>query len=185
MSINSLIQSPISPIELTLPSGKSVAVPRCSYLFTLWRGRPILRTHGPKAVLDSEGEPVYAELAILRVLERAGWDGVWVDTWRRKFRRSMPPDHCELPRGPQELYRRICQANGGEISGCFDVFAWKATSFLFVESKRKSQDSIKPTQIAWVEAALDCGVPLDSLLVCEWDLGAAKTAACRNRPRRL
>ena len=97
MSINLLTQSKVSPVELTLPSGESVAIPRCGYMFSPWRGTPILDTYGGKAVLDWNGNPVFAELAILGVLERAGWDGVWVDTYRRKFRRSMPPECCKLP----------------------------------------------------------------------------------------
>src|SRR6516225_10981891 len=119
MSINLLTQSKISPVEIRLPNGKSVAIPRCSYLFTLWRGTPIRDTYGGKAVLNSEGKPVFAELAILRVLEKAGWDGVWVDTYRRKFRRSMPSESCELPSHALELYERICRANGRRTSGCF------------------------------------------------------------------
>jgi hypothetical protein len=169
MSINLLTQSKVWPVELTLPSGKSVAIPRCDYMFSPWRGTPILDTYGGKAVLDWNGKPVFAELAILGVLERAGWDGVWVDTYRRKFRRSMPPECCKLPSHAQELYDRICRANGGKASGCFDVFAWKDGDYLFVESKRKSKDSIQKTQKAWIVAALAAGIPLDSLLICEWD----------------
>jgi hypothetical protein len=169
MSINLLTQSKVSAVELTLPSGKSVAIPRCGYMFSPWRGTPILDTYGGKAVLDWNGNPVFAELAILGVLERAGWDGVWVDTYRRKFRRSLPPECCKLPSHAQELYDRICRANDGKVSGCFDVFAWKDGDYLFVESKRKSKDSIQKTQKAWIVAALAAGIPLDSLLICEWD----------------
>jgi protein-S-isoprenylcysteine O-methyltransferase Ste14 len=170
MRIDMLTQSRVPPVELTLPSGKSVAIPRCSYLFSEWRGAPILDTYGGKALLNSDGKPVFAELAILGVLERAGWDGVWVDTYRRKFRRSMPPESSKLPPHALELYERICRANGGKASGCFDVFAWKDGEYVFVESKRKSKDSIQRTQKAWVEAALATGIELGSLLICEWDL---------------
>jgi hypothetical protein len=129
-----------------------------------------LDTYGGKAVLDSGGKPVFAELAILEVLRKTGWDGVWVDTYRKKFRRSMPPESCELPSRAEKLYERIRRANGGKTSGCFDVFAWKKGGYLFVESKRKSKDSIQKTQKAWVEAALASGIGIDSLLICEWDL---------------
>jgi hypothetical protein len=169
MNINLLTQSQVAPIELMLSSGQSVSISRCSYLFTQWRGTPILDTYGGKPVLDWDGKPTFAELAILRVLEGVGWDGVWVDTFRGKFRRTMPPECCKLPSHAQELYDRICGFNGGEGDGCFDVFAWKDGDCLFVESKRKSRDSIKKTQKAWVDAALKAGVSLDSLLICEWD----------------
>jgi len=169
-TVNLLSQSRASSVELTLPSGKFVAIPRCTYPFARWRGTPILDTYGGKAVLDSGGKPVFAELAILEVLRKAGWDGVWVDTYRKKFRRSMPPECCKLPSHAEKLYERICRANGGKPSGCFDVFAWMDGSYLFVESKRKSKDSIRNTQKAWIEAALTSGIPLDSLLICEWGL---------------
>lgn len=165
-----LARTIIPPVELTLSSGKAVAIPRCRCLFAQWQGVSILDTYGGKAVLDSDGKPVFAELAILGVLQKAGWDGVWVDTYRRKFRRSMPSECCKLPSHAEELYERIRRANGYRTSGCFDVFAWKEGAYLFVESKRKSRDSIQRTQIAWIEAALTSGIGLDSLLICEWDL---------------
>jgi hypothetical protein len=65
---------------------------------------------------------------------------------------------------------RIRRANGGKTSGCFDVLVWHEGKHLFIESKRESKDSILTTQKAWIEAALRCDVPLDSLLICEWNL---------------
>jgi hypothetical protein len=159
----------INPVTLKLRSGSSIDIPRCRYLFRKWEGEPIEDTYGGKALIEFDKKPIFAELAILGTLQRAGWDGVWVDTYRIKFRRGMPPDCCELPSHAQKLYDRICKANNGKISGFFDVFAWKGKNYLFVESKRKSQDSIQATQKAWIEAALRSGVPLDSLLICEWD----------------
>jgi hypothetical protein len=159
----------ISPLSLGLPSGDSVNIPRCEYLFRRWEGKPIRDTYGGKALIEFDRKPVFAELAILGTLRRAGWDGVWVDTYRRKFRRGLPPDCCELPSPARRLYDRIRKANNSKISGCFDVFAWKGKSYLFVESKRRSKDSIQVTQKAWIEAVLHAGVPLDSLLICEWD----------------
>src|SRR6266481_1850001 len=125
MSVNLLTQSQVSPVELTLPSGKAISIARYTYLFARWRGTPIEDTYGGKAVLNSDGKPIFAELAILDLLGKGGWDGVWVDTYRKKFRRLMPPESCKLPSHAQELYDRICRANDGKTSGCFDVFAWK------------------------------------------------------------
>ena len=34
---------------------------------------------------------------------------------------------------------------------------------------RSEPDAIQTTQKAWIEAALCSGVPIDSLLICEWD----------------
>lgn len=159
----------IKPVTLKLVSGSSVDVPRCEFLFRRWEGKPIPDTYGGKALIEFDRKPIFAELAILGTLQRVGWDGVWVDTFRRKFRRGMPNDCCNLPAHAQELYDRIRKANKGRTSGCFDVFAWQGENYLFVESKRRSQDAIRATQKAWIEAALQAGVPADSLLICEWD----------------
>jgi hypothetical protein len=150
----------IPPFTLSLPSGDSVCVPRCRGTFSPWQGKPIRDTYGGKAVLEFDRKPVFAELAILGTLQNAGWDGAWVDTYWRTFRRSMPPHSCDLPSHAQRLDERICRANSGKTSGCFDIFAWRKRAYLFVESKRKSQDSIQVTQKAWIEAALRSEVPL-------------------------
>lgn len=165
----------INPVALKLRSGSSIEIPRCSYLFRRWEGKPIQDTYGGKALIEFDGKPVFAELAILGTLRRVGWDGVWVDTFGgTKFLRSWPPDRCELPSHAQALYDRINMANNGKTSGFFDVFAWQdKKSYLFVESKRRSKDAIRATQKAWIEAALHSGVPIDSLLICEWDFPPA------------
>lgn len=159
------------PQELELPSGRIVAIPKCNYIFDLWRGKRPTDTYKTKPVLDFDGEAVFAELAILRILQESGWDGVWVDTYSHgKFRKSFDPHCCDLPSHAQKLYDRIRKLNSGKIGGCFDVFAWKRGRYLFVESKRHSKDSIRETQKRWVEAALNAHLPLHSLLICEWSL---------------
>src|SRR5712664_137043 len=102
----------IDPLTLGLPSGDSVDVPRCRYCFVPWRGDSIADTFGGKVVLDFCGEPVFAELAILKSLQKMGWDGVWVDTYRNKFRQAFAPHCCNLPSHAQKLYDRIREANG-------------------------------------------------------------------------
>lgn len=168
---NPLTRYSVSSVDLKLLSGKSVQVPKCNHLLFRWTGKPIVDTYGGKEVLNFNGEPVFAELAIRGALDEGGWDGVWVDTYRKAFRRAMPPSSCGLPPQAQELYERICLANGGKKRGWFDIFAWKGQDYLFVECKRRSKDSINDNQIGWIEAALNSGVPLDSLLICEWDFG--------------
>jgi len=169
--MNPFLNSLIEPLTLRLPSDDLVGVPRCRRVFMRWQGEPIADTYGGKAVLNFFDEPMFAELAILGTLRKAGWDGVWVDTYRNKFRQALAPHCCDLPSHAQRLYDRIQETNGGKRSGCFDVFAWNDGRYLFVEAKRKAKDSIRETQKAWIQAALNVGVAIDSLLICEWDLG--------------
>jgi hypothetical protein len=44
-------------------------------------------------------------------------------------------------------------------------------SVLFAEAKHGGKDALRPSQKAWIEAALNEGVPLESLLVVEWGFG--------------
>jgi hypothetical protein len=169
-TINPLVGYRAVPIKLLLPCGKAVSIPMCFHRFELWRGSPIADTYGGKAVLDVNGEPVFAELAILRLIQESGWEGVWIDTYRKKLRQSMPPhSRGDLPSHVQSFLDR---ANAGRKwrSGCPDVFAWKGSRYLFVEAKRKGKDRIGKKQKAWIESALDSDVPLESLLIFEWDI---------------
>jgi hypothetical protein len=39
---------------------------------------------------------------------------------------------------------------------------------LFIESKQRSSDRIRPAQASWLENALEIGVPLSSFLIAEY-----------------
>lgn len=163
-----LLPYSVSPEPIKLSSGESVQIGKCYHQFKVWRGSPIADTYGGKAVLELDGEPVFAEIAILRLLQKAGWDGVWIDTYRRRFRQSLPPRSCVLPARAQDF---LDKANAGRKwpPGSWDVFAWKNAEFLFVESKRKGKDAIRQSQIVWLGSALNSGIPLDWFVIFEWD----------------
>lgn len=158
------------PETLTLPNGGIVHLNKIEMHFHAWTGVPIADAYGNKAVLDVDGEPLFAELAILRELEKKGWHGVWVDTYRQKFRRAMPPTMAELPASAMAVLNSIVSANAGRRSGCFDVFVWKDNEFLFAESKRKGRDRIRTSQLRWLQAALQTGLPITSFRIVEWEL---------------
>src|SRR3989344_1670280 len=73
-----------------LPSGEQVSIQKYFLTFDPWKGAPIPNTYNGKAVIDWNGEPVLAELAVLRLFQSHGWEGVWVDSYRRKFRVGLP-----------------------------------------------------------------------------------------------
>ncbi len=153
---------------IQLPSGQIVKIPKAQPIFKPWTGQPVAENYGGKAVLDFYGEPQFAELGILRIFERAGWQGVWIDTFRRKYRtRYWPKDEVPLPRDRAFLLESIFKAAGSR-AGCFDVFCWNGPKFVFAESKRAGKDKIRESQKRWIQAALACGVPADSLLIVEW-----------------
>lgn len=153
---------------LHLPSGREVDVPKTRPTFKRWWvGEFAGDTYGNKPIVDVDGEALFAELAILRTYQKDGWEGVWVDTYRGKYRTSWVDDGVELPSHKKRLLQEV-YARAGSRAGCFDVFCWNDDSVVFVESKRKRKDRIRATQLRWLEAAISSRVTLDSLLVVEW-----------------
>ena len=124
-------------------------------------------TFNRKPLLDLNGEMAFAEIAILRSFQEAGWDGRWVDSFRQRFLTKYWPTAVSepLPAKQQAILDRIRSKAGGN-GGCFDVFCWRGDDLLFAESKWR--DRILKTQIRWLEAALDFGIPTESLLIVQW-----------------
>ncbi|MFA5193237.1 MAG: VRR-NUC domain-containing protein [Verrucomicrobiia bacterium] len=124
-------------------------------------------TYTVKPLVEVDGEPLFGELAVLRWLQKDGWDGVWVDTYHgdRLFWKGLPDRTAPaiLPPKATALYDRIVEVNGRR-AGFFDVFAWRGREFLFVEYKGKG-DSIKPNQLSWIKSAIKAGVPVSSLVL--------------------
>jgi hypothetical protein len=102
-----------------------------------------------------------AELAIVHHLRASGWDGVWVNAFRGELRTQWFPAPAArqlaetgAPGWAAEAFSRLRAANGGTLSGFFDVFAWREPGqAAFVEAK-VGPDRIKPTQLRFVEIAL-------------------------------
>jgi hypothetical protein len=157
----------------SLPQGQ-VRIPKATPIFDKWKGRESLATYGGKAIVNSSGAPAFAELAILRILEDAGWVGVWVDTYRGKFRRAYwGAEPVALPAEQAAVMKGILDHRGEGRSGTWDIFAWNSGTYLFAESKRAAKDAIRPSQVTWLSAALECGHPIDAFLVVEWRLREA------------
>jgi hypothetical protein len=164
-----LLPTTIEVIEL--PSKVTVQIPKTEPTFDLWKGKPISDTYGNKTVLDCDGEPTSAELAILRIFEKDGWQGVWVDSYRNKFRKDYPAKSVALPPEQQRLLSEIYE-KAGSNKACWDVFCWKDDGAqLFAESKRQGRDRMRDTQCCWLEAAINCGLPTSAFLIVEWKAG--------------
>jgi hypothetical protein len=161
---------PYTTEEIELPSGTKVLIPKATPVFEIWSGEPVDDTYNNKLVLNFNSEPAFAELATLKIFQSDGWDGVWVDTYRNKFRTSYwPKDSVETPSKQKELLNSIYK-EAGSTKGCWDVFCWKSGVYCFAESKRQGRDRIRDTQRRWLEAAIKCGLPLTSFMIVDWDL---------------
>jgi len=141
--------------------------------FEAWKGkkpgRP--RIWSGKGYLNHKGEPLFAELVILRTLEQEGWEGVWVNNFSRTFQKGLPKVSrvYDLPVKVRKVFEQIENRNGGR-GGCWDVFAWRKGEVMFAEAKRSRRDAIRPKQRAWLQAALEVGIPLSSFIIMEWTL---------------
>lgn len=154
----------------SLSSGEQISIQKYFLTFTPWKGAMIPNTYNNKPVIDWNGEPVFAELAVLRLFQSHGWEGVWVDSYRRNYRVGLPDvvDPIELPQKQKELIESI-RAKTGRSGGCWDVFVWKEDTILFIELKRQKKDSIRETQIQWLEKSLDHGLITENFAFLEWE----------------
>lgn len=164
---------PATVENLYLSSGTLVRVPKAEPRFLKWQGEFTEDTYGNKPLLDVDGEPMFAELAILRLFQKDGWDGVWVDTFRKRYRTAWGEKGIvKLPGDKLRLLKTINQRVGSGY-GCFDVFCWKGDRVVFAESKRKLKDSIRETQLIWLEATIQSGLEPDYFLIVEWSFSGS------------
>jgi hypothetical protein len=152
-----------------LPDGTSVETAKVSPTFPLWLGSAPKGTYGGKPIIDLNGAPTFPELAILRVFEAAGWEGVWIDTFGKRYLRQYwpKPDRVRLPDDKQELLSSIC-IHGGRAARPWDVFCWSKDTVIFAESKWLKHDTVRLSQRAFLAGALKFGLPKSSFLLVEW-----------------
>lgn len=164
--------------NLVLPSGNSVDVPRCHLYLTKWEGED-MPTYGGKTILNYKGEALYAELVVLRILQNAGWSGVWVDTYRQKYRTGLPEDGANMVTKDDVIdsppFVQYPEAFT-KFGGCWDIVAWKDEQIIFCECKRQKQDSIRDTQLSWLEDRLGEGAKVDQFLIVEWSVDSETKA---------
>jgi hypothetical protein len=160
-----------------LPDGSSAKIPQWTIRFPPANpdrlpADALARTYTSKPLVEVGGEALFGELAIVRWLQRDGWDAVWVDSYHEKGRHKLfwqalphetePYDLSQVPRA-WEMYERIVEANGGRAAGFFDVLAWQGSRMLYIEYKGAG-DRPNANEAAWVQAAVGAGVRESELL---------------------
>jgi hypothetical protein len=159
--------------NLSLPSGALMRIPKAEPVFRKWQSEFTGNTYGNKPLLNVEGEAMFAELVILRLFQENGWEGVWVDTFRKKYRTAWGEKGVVKLSDDKLRLLKAIYARAGSSSGCFDVFCWKGEYVMFTESKRKSKDKIRETQLHWLEAATQVGLEPNSFLIVDWSLSSS------------
>lgn len=146
---------------------RTILIPKFSMRFRKLSTDPAF---GNKPIVEWDGEPLYPELAVARLLKKHGFDAVWIDSYRGKFWDGMSQERT-LPDAAREAYARILEENGGKRGGFWDVMAWKENEFVFVELKQNTpecKDRISEKQRSWLQAALRAGFVESCFFVCEW-----------------
>lgn len=113
-----------------------------------------------KELVSVDGDAMFGELAIVRWLEKDGWEAFWVDTHhRQQFWRVMPHRGrpVMLPELLRARYDAIVAANGGRPRGFFDVIAARGDQIIHLEYK-VGGDSSSRAEAGWIESALRAGV---------------------------
>lgn len=167
-----------------LPSGRTIVIP--AWIIHFPEAAPPRMTAGAKLFSKPstavEGSylnkplvmvgntPLFDELAIARILERDGWEAVWVDSyhsrkeplfWKDLPDRSNPTDLAKEAPAAFDLYNRIVIENNGR-GGFFDVLGWRDGEFAFIEYKGAG-DKPNRNECRWIDAALISGVPESAL----------------------
>jgi hypothetical protein len=125
------------------------------------------KTYLSKPLVKVDNENLFGELAILRYLQKDGWNGVWVDTFhgrgKKLFWNNLPPEgKASLADEATFLYDKIVTSNAGKASGFFDVFAWKNGEYIFLEYKGAG-DKPNQNETKWINSAIKSGIKPEQL----------------------
>ena len=154
-----------------------------------WEGAPFADDFGKKAagMVEIDGEHLFAELAVLRLLERGGWSGRWVNTvgaagevWKYLTRWDDVPRDEQRNRviedeDPRVVLAGVARRAKKRYAGCWDVYAWRGDDFAFLQTKRgapAANATLGAAQGDWLHTALlfgDARIKLDSFAVVNWD----------------
>lgn len=171
LSLEFLLPYKVAGEIFPLSSCEQISIQKYFLTFTPWKGLPIPNSYGNKAVVDWKGTPLFAELAALHLFQSHGWNGVWVDSYRRKFRIGLPDvvPPTDIPQEQMELIDSV-RSKTGQFGGCWDLFLWKGDEVLFVELKRQKKDAIQDSQRQWLEHSLAHGLHSDNFAFLEWEI---------------
>jgi hypothetical protein len=167
--------------ETLLVDGLNVTIPSVSLSFRRWTGKTLHNTLGGKPVVEYDGKPMFAELAIVSMCISGGWSARWVETYAS--RGGQPRYLTEWADKPlnqqqvrpvdssyhQDLQDRMTRTNHDSCSGCWDVLAWKGHHTLFMESKHYRKDRIRKSQVSWLSSGLSVGLMPVNFLIVLWE----------------
>ena len=157
--------TPRPPARFELADGRLAEIATERWELELWDGEPDPPDLAPqwarKPRFAVSGRRSCAELAIVDHLQRDGWQGVWVNAFERSLRTEWFPAPAfptlaaaGAPPWAGAIFARLLEANGGVLSGFFDVFAWRQPGEVRFCEAKTGNDRIRGTQRRFLERAL-------------------------------
>jgi len=130
-----------------------------------------------KTLYELDGTPLYPELLVVRLLERAGWGAAWRKTWNgiaywRDLNETVEPSPLAL-----SIIGQVTRQAGYE--GSWDIVAWRDRELRLLSSRPAGGQRISAYMADWLDAALRMGLPLGCFALVEHD--APRQRAPRRR----
>lgn len=129
-----ITELPATPLVLPA-AGELVHIRTQQWALERWEGEDppgLAVPWGRKPKFSVNGSRSCAELAIVHHLQAGGWNGVWVNAFGGELRTQWFPAPAArqlaevgAPEWAVETFGLLRAANGGTLSGFFDVFAWR------------------------------------------------------------
>jgi len=135
-----------------------------------------------KPVLKFGRRRTWAEFVVLGLLERDGWSGRWIKNWsgprrpRIQFCSAIGQESLITDPAAAAMFAALDEEAGHPQGGIWDIFAWRGDEYLVIESKQyRRSDNLHDdqSQLAWLEACVRVGLPLDSFALVRYDAGPA------------
>jgi len=147
-----------------------------------------------KPQVSCDGQALFAEIAVLSLFQKEGWDGVWVDSPRHKYFDKMPTQSkgVTLDAYVGQLLARIRGAGERGKAVCWDLIVWHGRSVFFVAVREAStfegsrSEGLRKSSLEWLEASLRSGMSPGQFIMVEWSyrkvVVGRKVGAGKKRP---
>jgi hypothetical protein len=118
-----------------------------------------------KPPFELDGVPLYPELLVVRLLERAGWGAAWRKLWNgtaywRDIRDPVEPSALAL-----SIIDQVTAQAGH--AGPWDIVAWRGRELRLLTSRTNGGQLISAYQADWLGHAIRMGVPVGCFAVVE------------------
>ncbi|REJ81019.1 MAG: hypothetical protein DWQ44_05345 [Bacteroidetes bacterium] len=145
-------------------------IPKLTHKFLEWKGELKPHSYGGKPIVDYNGTPLFAEIAILQDYLHQGYDGFWIDSFSKKLRKHSLVDEKSNYKLSNLLIEKLNKfKSNGIYGGTWDLIIWNESEILFIELKRKNKDRIQNSQIEFMKAAIAHDFTTENFRILEWE----------------